>query len=244
MWQRDRDVFLRLWRWLLIPNIAESVATMLALGFGVGSFVSGFGGTNYAHFIAPGLVCASAMWSAGFECSYGTFYRMEKQRTFDAIIATPVQIEDVVVGEIMYGAFRGFVSGTIVTLIFLAFGVFASPWALVLPLLCIAIGWMIGSLAVTAAAFAPALDTLSYFISFVLMPMFWLSGVFYKPSTFGDWAAIAQLFSPLYHAVAAAREFSMGHFSVQSIAHVGVTVAIAGAFSYGATYAMRRRLIR
>lgn len=244
VWLRNRDVFLRLWRWMLLPNVAEHGMTMVALGFGIGAFVTGLGGAGYAAFIAPGLVCASAMWSAGYECSYGTFYRMEKQRTFDAIVATPVQIDDVVLGEVLYGALRGIVSGTLVTILFGALGLFDSVLVILLPPLAALVGATVGAIAVVAASRAPALDTLAFFLSLFLMPSYWLSGIFYRPDTFGRWGEQVHWLSPLYHAVVVSRQLASGEVRLSLLVHVGVMLAICGIALAFAVRGMRRRLIR
>ena len=247
VWHRNRDVFLRLWQWLLIPNVVDVCLSMLALGIGLGAAVSGFGGNGYAEWIAPGLVVCSALFSAGFECSYGTYYRMDKQRTFDAMVATPVQLDDVVLGELFYGAFRGTVSASVIAGIFGAFGLFESWWALLLPAMCFLGAFMMSTLAVTAASISPMLETLGYWVSFGIFPMYWLSGTFYRPGDFGELVEVLQLLSPAYHAVALARDAAGtdgAHFDVASLGHAGVLLAISLVGTWSAIRLMRRRLIR
>jgi lipooligosaccharide transport system permease protein len=247
VWHRNRDVFLRLWTWLIIPNVVDVCLSMLALGLGLGASISGFGGDGYAAFIAPGLVVCSALFSAGFECSYGTYYRMDKQRTFDAMVATPVQLDDVVLGELWYGAFRGAASASAIAAIFAAFGLFASWWAVLLPVLCLLAAYMMGSLAVTAASVSPMLETLGYWVSFGIFPMYWLSGTFYDPARFGDVVRTLQYASPAWHAVALARSLAGtdgATMDAASAVHAGVLVAIGALGTWSAITLMRRRLIR
>lgn len=247
VWHRNRDVFLRLWTWLLIPNVVDVCLSMLALGLGLGAAVTGFGGSGYAAFIAPGLVVCSALFSAGFECSYGTYYRMDKQRTFDAMVATPVQLDDVVLGELYYGAFRGTVSASVIAVIFGAFGLFDSWWALLLPAICFLGAYMMSALAVTAASVSPMLETLGYWVSFGIFPMYWLSGTFYRTEDFGRWAEVAQQLSPAYHAVSLARAAAGTEgatFDATSLVNAAMLVAISVAGTWSAITLMRRRLIR
>jgi lipooligosaccharide transport system permease protein len=247
VWHRNRDVFLRLWQWLIIPNVVDVCLSMLALGLGLGAMVSGFGGNGYAEWIAPGLVVCSALFSAGFENSYGTYYRMDKQRTFDAMIATPVQIEDVVLGELWYGAFRGAASASVIALIFGAFGLFDSWWALTLPLICFISAFMMATLAVTAASVSPMLETLGYWVSFGIFPMYWLSGTFYRPEDLPDTVQTLQYLSPAWHGVTLARQAcgtNGAQFGPSSLVHLGVLLVIGVAFCWSAITMMRRRLIR
>ncbi|MCB0879507.1 MAG: ABC transporter permease [Thermoleophilia bacterium] len=247
VWHRNRDVFLRLWTWLLIPNVVDVCLSMLALGLGLGAAVSGVGGAGYAEFIAPGLVVCSALFSAGFECSYGTYYRMDKQRTFDAMVATPVQLDDVVLGELWYGAFRGTVSASVIAAIFAAFGLFGSWWALLLPAICFLGAYMMSALAVTAASVSPMLETLGYWVSFGIFPMYWLSGTFYDPAQFGPAIQAAQFLSPAWHGVELARSASGtggAGFDAMSLVHLAVLVVLGLAATWSAITLMRRRLIR
>ena len=247
VWKRNRDVFVRLWTWLLIPNVVDVCLGMLALGLGLGAAVTGFGGEGYAAWIAPGLVVCSALFSAGFECSYGTYYRMDKQRTFDAMVATPVQLDDVVLGELWYGAFRGTVGGTVIAAIFGAFGLFDSWLAILLPLVCFLSAFMIAALAVTAASVSPMLETLGYWVSFGIFPMYWLSGTFYDPSEFGPAVEAAQYLSPAWHGVEVARAIcgtAGARPDLATAGHLAVLVAIGLAGTWSAIAMMRRRLIR
>lgn len=247
VWSRNRDVFFRLWQWLIIPDVVDVCLSLFALGVGLGAALTGFGGDGYAAFIAPGLVVCSALFSAGFECSYGTYYRMDKQRTFDAMIATPVSLDDVVLGELFYGAFRGAVSASAITLIFSAFGLFSSWWAVLLPVVSFLSAYMMSALAVTAASVSPMLETLGYWVSFGIFPMYWLSGTFYDASSFGQTAGVAQLLSPAWHGVEIARAAAgTGGASLQvsDVGHVLVILVIGAIGTWTALKLMRRRLIR
>lgn len=247
VWQRNRDVFARLWAWLVVPNVVDTSLSMIALGIGLGSAITGFGGDGYAAWIAPGLVVSSALFSAGFECSYGTFFRMDKQRTFDAMVATPVQVEDVVLGELFYGAVRGAVTATVIAGIYGAFGLFGSWWALLLPPISFVAAFMMATLAVTAASVSPMLETLGYWVSFGIFPMYWLSGTFYRPGDFGPTIELVQLFSPAYHGVTLARHAAGtdgARLGAESLVHLAVLLVIAVVFTMTAVTMMRRRLIR
>jgi hypothetical protein len=109
VWQRNRDVYLRLWKSEAIWPLAEPIITLLALGLGLGELVKLESGQRYIEFIAPGLLAVYPMWAAAGECAWGSFFRMDTQKTFNAIIATPVSIEDVITGGSV-GATRALIS--------------------------------------------------------------------------------------------------------------------------------------
>src|SRR4030042_1221070 len=121
LWQRNRDVFFRLWHSEAPGSIAEPIIVLLAFGLGLGAYVGVVSGQDYIAFIAPGIIASYAMFSATFECTYGTFIRMEHQYTFDAILATPLNVEDVTAGEIFWGATRSAMTGSIILVIAAAF---------------------------------------------------------------------------------------------------------------------------
>ncbi|MEE8384577.1 MAG: ABC transporter permease, partial [Dehalococcoidia bacterium] len=135
VWQRNRDVYLRLWKSELIWPLVEPLVTLFALGVGLGGLVDLESGQPYIEFIAPGLLAVWPMWSASAECGWGSFFRMENQRTYDAIVATPVSVEDVITGEILWGATRALISTTYILVVITAWGLVDSPLAvLVLPM--------------------------------------------------------------------------------------------------------------
>ncbi|MDO8613895.1 MAG: ABC transporter permease, partial [Dehalococcoidia bacterium] len=129
VWQRNRDVYLQLWKSELIWPLVEPLITLFALGVGLGGLVDLDSGQSYIEFIAPGLLAVWPMWSASAECGWGSFFRMENQRTFDAIIATPVSIEDVITGEILWGATRALISTAYILVVISAWGLVDSPLA-------------------------------------------------------------------------------------------------------------------
>ena len=127
VWQRNRDVFFRLWHSEAPGFIAEPIIILLAMGVGLGAYMGLVDGQRYIEFIAPGIIASYAMFSASFECTYGSFVRMEYQKTYDAIIATPLSVEDVTAGEIFWGATRSLMTGTVILVIAAAFQLVHSP---------------------------------------------------------------------------------------------------------------------
>ena len=117
VWQRNRDVFFKLWHSEAPGFVAEPVIILLAMGFGLGAYVGLVDGQKYIEFIVPGIIASYAMFSASFECTYGSFVRMDYQKTYDAIIATPLNVEDVIAGEIFWGATRAGMTGTVILII-------------------------------------------------------------------------------------------------------------------------------
>ena len=161
VWQRNRDVFFRLWHSEAPGFVAEPLIVLLAFGMGLGAYVSLTDGQRYIEFIAPGMIAAYAMFSASFECTYASFVRMEFQNTYDAILATPLNVEDVIAGEIFWGATRSLMTGTIILIIAFAFGLVHSYWAILIPALAFLEGIMFASIAMLFTSLVPAIYSLT-----------------------------------------------------------------------------------
>jgi len=101
VWQRDRDAYMKYYKLSLLGSLGDPLLYLFAMGYGLGRFLEQMEGMSYMAFIAPGLVISSAMFSASFECTYSAFLRMIYMKTYDAILATPLTIEDVVAGDIL-----------------------------------------------------------------------------------------------------------------------------------------------
>jgi lipooligosaccharide transport system permease protein len=242
MWQRNADVFLRLWRSEAPGSIFEPLVILLSLGIGLGAYVGLVGGEKYIDFIAPGIIAGYAMFSSTFECTYGSFIRMEYQKTYDAIIATPLSVEDVITGEILWGATRSALTGTIILGVVTAFQLVHSPWALLIPLLAFIEGFMFSSISLSFTAIVPSINTFNYFFTLFVTPMFYFSGAFFPLSSFPQ---IIQTFSwvvPLTPAVHIARGLNNGAFDLQMLLGLAIIIALSLIFFPMALKLMARRL--
>jgi lipooligosaccharide transport system permease protein len=185
-WQRNRDVFTQTYRVNFIPPVLEPLLYLFALGFGLGSLVGTVKIFNltikYTRFIAPALVSISIMNSAFFECTYGSFVRMHYQKTFDAMIATPLSLEDVIAGELMWGATRSLINGTIILLVVSAFGLVNFSFALLILPVAFLGGFLFASLGMIFTAISPNIDTLNYPTFLLITPMLLFSGTFFPLS--------------------------------------------------------------
>jgi lipooligosaccharide transport system permease protein len=158
----------------------EPILYLAAFGVGLGALISGpVNGGTYVQFIGPGLIAIAVMYGSFFECTYASFVRMYFQKTFDAIIATPVSVEEVIAGEILWGATRAAINGTIVLAVVAAFGLVSSPWALLVPIVAFFGGLLFASLAMCFTALASTIDFFNFPTFLFITPMFLLSGTFF-----------------------------------------------------------------
>jgi len=244
VWQRHRDVYLQLWKSELIWPLVEPLITLFALGVGLGGLVELESGQSYIEFIAPGLLAVWPMWSASAECGWGSFFRMENQRTFDAIVATPVSIEDVITGEILWGATRALISTAYILVVISAWGLVDSPLALLVLPAAVIPGIMFASISLSYTSVAWSISSLNYFFAVFITPMFWLAGVFFPVERLPEWAQTAAWWLPATHAVKVYRALTSGDLGWSHLGDVVWMVVVAAAFYVIALYSMRRRLVK
>ena len=122
VWRRNASMYSRTWKWNLLPNFFEPVFYLTAVGIGVGAYIQEMGGMPYVAFLAPGLVCVSAMNGASFEVTYNVYVRMTFEKSYDAMLTTPIEPDDVLAGEILWALTRATIYGGSFFLIVVAFG--------------------------------------------------------------------------------------------------------------------------
>jgi lipooligosaccharide transport system permease protein len=244
LWQRNRDVFFRLWHSEGVGAIVEPILVLLAFGMGMGAYVSLEGGQRYIEFIAPGIISAYAMFSASFECTYGSYFRMEHHYTFDAILATPLNVEDITAGEIFWGATRSFITGCIILAIAAAFQLVPSPWALVIPLVTGLSGVMFASIALFVTSIVPAIYTFNFFFTLFITPMFLLSGVFFPLTQFPDIVQKLSWIAPLTPVAKLARGLFQGEFHADMLLSLGIILLWIVVFFSITLVTLRRRLTK
>ena len=244
VWQRNRDVYLRLWKSEIIWPVVDPLITLVALGIGLGGLVELGDNREYVDFIAPGLLAVWPMWSAAAECGWGSFFRMENQGTFDAIVATPVSIEDVITGEILWGATRALISATYILVIITAFGTVDSPLAILILPLAVLVGVMFASIALSSTSIARSISSLNYFFAVFITPQFWLGGVFFPLDRLPEWAQTVAWFIPVTHVVKVYRGLTSGDVQWSHLGDVAWIVIVAAIFYTVAVLSMRKRLVK
>ena len=211
VWYRDAKVWTKFYKASILGNLGEPLLYLLAMGWGLGRMVGNVDGIPYIQFLAPGLICSTAMYAATFECTFGSFTRMTRQNTYDAILATPVSLEDIIAGEILWGATKGLLSGTAMLLVMSLFGLVTSFWSILALVLVFLIGLLFSSLSMIVTARAPSYDFFSYYFTLVIAPMFLFSGIFFPITNLPTWAQTFAWFLPLTHGVDISRALFSGN---------------------------------
>ena len=244
VWQRNRDVFFRLWHSEAPGSIAEPIIVLIAFGFGLGNYIGLVDGQRYIEFIAPGMIASYAMFSAAFECTYASFIRMEYQYSYDAILATPLNVEDVTAGEIFWGATRSMMTGTLILIIAAVFQLSPSPWAALIPIVIFLEGIMIASIALFYTSIVPAIYSFNYFFTLFITPMFFLSGVFFPLTSFPEFVQVISWIVPLTPAVNITRGLYQGQLHADMLLSLAIIIFLSVLFFGITLVTMRRRLAK
>lgn len=242
VWQRHWKVYTKLYKTSFALNFAEPALYLLAMGFGFGSLVPAIHGQPYIKYIAPGIIASSSVFAAVYECTYGTYIRMTFQKTFDAILATPVNLDDLVAGELIWGATKSVIFGITIMIVVALFGLVDSPMILLaIPFIFLG-GLIFAELSLIFCAIVPGIDSFSYFYTLFMTPLFLFSGIFFPLDAMPRIVVDLAFFTPLYHLVNICRAFSAGTAApaLGSIAWLVIIAAVLAPFPFRL---MRKRVI-
>jgi lipooligosaccharide transport system permease protein len=220
VWRRHVIAWTRAYRTSILLNFVEPITGLVALGVGLGSYVHLINGISFLQFIAPGLVSVTAMNSVSFDALFSTHYYLNENRVYPSMITSPLTVDDLVAGTLLWEATRALLYGGIFLLIITVFGLVHS-WAalLVLPLLLLC-GAMFAAPAICVAAVVEMFDQMFYYITLVITPMYMFSGIFFPVSRLPRGVQVAIWFTPLYHVSHLARSFVLGQLSVGLVVDV------------------------
>jgi len=249
LWKRNRDVFLTTWKTNFLPPFLEPILYLVAMGLGFGALIQAdisYGGRSldYIKFLAPGLVAISIMYGAFFECTYGSFVRMYYQKTFDAILATPLSLEDIITGEILWGATKSSVNATIVLGVISITGYAELPGLLLVPIVAFLGGLMFASLAMLFTALVPNMDSFNYPFFLLVTPMFLFGGTFFPLSVLPGWGQQLALTLPLTHITNLCRDLSYNMFTVEAAIGIVYVIVLSAVCFLASVYLMKRRLVK
>lgn len=244
VWLRNWRVFRKMFWRAMVPTLFEPLLYLVGLGLGLALYIPKISGLSYLEFIAPGLVASSAMFGASYECTYYSFIRMKYEKVYDAMLATPLTIEEVIGGEILWGATRSLLTATVFLVGVVLFGLVKSPLVLlVFPVIFIA-GLLFGIIGMVYTAIIPDIGLFNYYFTLFITPLFLFSGIFYPVEALPAWAQKIALFTPLYHVVKVCRGLSQGLVSQALFQSLVWLVFSVGLLFLIPIVLMKRRLIK
>jgi len=231
------------WKSSTFSSTVEPTIYLLAFGFGFGSLVTTIGGYDYVDFVGTGTVATAVLFSSAFPAMFGTFVKYHFQRTYDAILAAPVDTEELVTAEALWIATRAGVYGCVPMIVAMFFGLDPAWGMLTVPF----IGWISGygwaCFGIAVAGYAKSIENFNYIVSAVLTPLFLLAGSFFPLDNFPEWAQVLAQFNPLHQTVVLVRHAVFGYEGWKDLARVGMLVVFGLIMWRVAIHAMLRKLV-
>ncbi len=243
VWWRNFALYRRTWKFNILPNFFEPLLYLVSIGIGVGAYVSEMAGMSYVAFLAPGLVAVAAMNGASFEVTYNAFVRMNFEKTYAAMLTTPIQPDDVLAGEILWAVTRSCIYGGCFWLVIAAVGLAPLPSALAaLPLIPLT-GLLFAALGISFSLRIPSIDLFSFYFTLFLTPLFLFSDVFFplEERLSGAWLWVGEAL-PLLHPVRLMRHAFRGEWSPVLLWDLAYILVLSAALLALAARVTRRRL--
>lgn len=244
LWQRNASIYRRTYKLNIVPNFFEPFLYLVAMGLGLGAYLDRIEGVRYLDFIAPGLVATAAMYGTSFEVTFNAFVKMQFGRVYDAVVATPLSVEDLGLGEILWGTTRSLSYGVVFLAIASLFGVVHAWTALLAPIGIALIGLLFSVIGLAFTAVIPLIDYFTYYWTLFITPMFLFSGIFFPLDRLPGWVEAVAWFIPLHQGVNLMRALVLtGDLGAAGAAALWIVVVTAGLFVLPLNL-LYRRLVR
>lgn len=244
VWARNAQVFLTLWKFNFLPALTEPLLFIFVMGLGIGSYINEIEGVPYLDFVAAGILGSAAIMQATFECTYGSFFRMRMQNTFESIISTPVSADEVGLAEVAWGATRGLVNATLVFLILLFMGIFHRWQVVFLPALMFLAAANFAAIALLVTSRIAQMEYFRFYFAGFVLPAQFLCGTFFPVSRFPEAIQVFAWIIPFTSYIDISRSLMLDRpaaaLPLELLYAVGTTVI----FTELAVRSMHRRLVR
>ena len=235
--------FSSFWKSTTFSSTVQPTIYLIAFGFGFGSLVSTVAGYDYVQFVATGTVATGVLFASVFPAMFGTFVKYQFQRTYDAILAAPVDTEELVTAETLWIASRAGVYGSVPLLVGMVFGLDPSWGMLTVPFIGFLAGFGWGACGIMIAGIVKSIDGFSYVSSAILTPLFLVAGTFFPLTELPEWAQVLANFNPLYQSVQLVRSAVFGVWGWDDLGRVAVLFAFGFLMWRIAIRAMTRKLV-
>jgi len=248
IWNRNFMTYRKTWKVSFMPPMLEPLLYLAAFGLGMSGLVGDVSwrdrSISYVVFIAPALLSVNMMYNGFFETTYGSFIRMYYQKTFDAMMATPLFLEEIITGEIIWGATKSVIASSIMLAIISLFGLIRYPEGILLIPISFLAGLAFASIGMYFTAVVRNIDLFNLPIFLFITPMFLFSGTFFPLDTLPGWAQALAYGLPLTHLVEIARAVAIGPFDILALWNLTYLALFSAIFFPLALARMRKRLIK
>lgn len=227
------------------PTVADPALILISLGLGLGSYLTNVQGMSYMQYLAPGLTVATALFTSFFESSYGFYVRMTFENVFKAMLTTPIGIKEVVFGELIWVGLKGAIMAIGVAIVLALFGLMHNP--LLIPTLGI-VGFLVavpcGAMGLLATAMVKNINQFQSVYSFIIAPLYFLSGIFFPIEQMSTPVRVAAEFFPLIHGVRLAQSLFWERGIAEAFLYNGSILIVQSIILCWWAYAkIRKRLI-
>ena len=212
VFRRDFLAWAKYYKSSIIMNFGEPLTNLLALGFGLGTYVAKMAGVPFIDFIGPGLLAVTAMNAVTFDMAFEGYDRLNENGIYQSMISAPLTVGQVVAGEYVWEGVRSLLYGAVFILVLAALGLVKSWWALALPLPLVVTGVMFSAPALWVASWAKNHEQLFYYFTLFITPMYLFSGVFFPITHMPPIVRDIIVITPLFHVVNIVRAMVLGHF--------------------------------
>lgn len=237
--ERNVVAYRRSWV-VLASGFFEPFFYLLSIGLGFNHLVGPLtvdGKTfSYTVYVAPGLLATAAMNGAIFDATFGIFFKLKITKTYDAVLATPLSVRDVGVGELLWSLIRGSLYSFSFLVVMALFGLVVSWWAILCFPAAMLISFAFGGAGMGATTYMRSWQDFD-FVTLAIIPLFLFSGVFYPLSVYPGWLQLVVRVTPLYQGVVIVRALDTGTVSLSLLGHAAY-LAVFGAI--GLAVAVRR----
>jgi lipooligosaccharide transport system permease protein len=240
---REVANFRTFWKATTFSSVLEPVVYLLAFGLGLGAtVVDRVDGLDYVEFVGTGMVATAVIFSSALPAMFGTFVKHRFQMTYDAILAAPVDVEELVTAEMLWIGIRAGFYGTFPLLVTLCFGLDPAPGMLLVPVFCFITALGFAAFGIAMAGTVGKIDHFNYVTTLVITPLFLVAGTFFPIDDLPLGFQIAAQFNPLYQLVELVRHAAFG-FEALDLMRIAVLLAFGTAMWRLAVRQMTKRLI-
>ena len=243
VWKHETTLFRRYWPSTTFSSVVEPTIYLLAFGAGFGALIGTLAGYRYIDFLGTGVVATAVLFTSAFPGMFQTFVRRRFQHAYDALLAAPVDVHELVLAEASWIAAKAGVYGCAPMVVAMFFGLDPSAGMLLVPLVAALTGFGFALFGIWVSAVVPSIDSFNYIISAVLTPLFLVAGTFFPIDRLPDWAGTVAQLNPLYHCVELVRHAVFGLRPLTDLGHVAALVVFAALMATLAVTWMRKRLI-
>lgn len=243
VWLRNAQVYATLWKFNILPALAEPVLFIFVFGLGIGSYIDEMEGVPYLKFVAPGILGIAAIMQATFECTYGSYFRMRMQNTFEGIISTPISAGEVALAEISWGATRGLITSTLVFVLLAGMGIFQSWTAVFILLAAFLAAFNFAAIAIIVTSRIAQMEYFHFYFAGLVIPAQFLCGTFFPISRFPDIVQVVAWVIPLTSFVGIMRSLTLGQITVSFLPEVIWALGSTLLLTEYAIRSMTKRLI-